>query len=82
MLAARTERARSRLSQAAIERAARRELDPATIGRLERLGFLGEIDVTAIRDELADLALASAALGELQAWVERRLAEEADDYAA
>ena len=82
MLAARAERARSRLSQAAIERAARRELDPETIGRLERLGALREIDVTAIREELADLALASAALGELQAWVERRLAEEADDYAA
>jgi hypothetical protein len=70
-LAARVERERSRLRQVAIERAARAELEPATIARLEARGLL----VTqADRAELRDLEEALEALGELQAWVESRLA--------
>jgi hypothetical protein len=70
-LAARVERARSRLRQAAIERAARDELAPATVARLEARGLLAtRVD----RGELRDLEDALGAVEELQAWVEGRLA--------
>ncbi|HEY3184656.1 MAG TPA: hypothetical protein VGJ77_17580 [Gaiellaceae bacterium] len=73
-LAARVERARSRLRQAAIERAAREELAPAIVARLEALGLLAtRVD----RGELRELEDALDAVEELQAWVEGRLAASA-----
>jgi hypothetical protein len=73
-LAARVERARSRLRQAAIERAARDELAPATVARLEALGLLAtRVD----RGELRELEDALDAVERLQAWVEGRLAASA-----
>ena len=74
-LAARAERARSRLQQAAIERRARAELSAATIERLEGLGLVGSIDEAATRAELRELGAALDALEELQIWVESKLAE-------
>jgi hypothetical protein len=73
-LAARAERARSRLRQAAIERRARPELTKTAIDRLEELGLLGAIDERAVRAELRELEAALDALEELQAWVEAELA--------
>jgi hypothetical protein len=73
-VAARLERARSRRRQAAIERVARRELAPHTVLRLEALGLLATRDDHA---ETLQLETALAALEELQAWVERQLAEAA-----
>jgi hypothetical protein len=72
-LAAQLERARGRLSQAAIEREARRALDDGLVARLEALGFLRAGDTKAARAEVGELAAAVAAVEELQAWVERRL---------
>jgi hypothetical protein len=69
-LAARLERERSRVSQASIERAARDELPPATVARLEALGFL---TTRADHREVHALADALATVEELQAWVESRL---------
>jgi Spy/CpxP family protein refolding chaperone len=74
-LAARAERARSRVQQAAIEKRARAELSETAIARLEGLGFLGPIDERAARAELRELEAALDALEELQAWVEEELAE-------
>jgi len=70
-LAARLERERSRLRQAAIERAARDALAPATVARLEVLGLLA---TRGERAELRELELALDAVEELQAWVEAQLA--------
>ena len=74
-LAARAERARSRLLQAAIEQRARVEVSETTVERLEALGVLGAIDERATRAELRELESALHALEELQAWVEAELAE-------
>jgi Spy/CpxP family protein refolding chaperone len=74
-LAARAERARSRLLQAAIERRARDGLSATAVERLENLGLLGSIDERATRAELRQLESALGALDELQAWVEAELAE-------
>jgi hypothetical protein len=74
-LAARAERARSRLRQAALEREARRVLTPAAAERLASV--LGRHDETALRAELRDLDAALSALAELQAWVEGELARSA-----
>ncbi len=74
-LAARAERNRSRLHQAAIEKRARSEVRRTTIERLEGLGLLGTIDESATRAELRELEAALDALEELQAWVEAELAE-------
>jgi len=73
-LAARAERARSRLRQAAIEKRARTELSATAIERLETLGLLGAIDEAAVRAELRDAEAALDALEELQTWVESELA--------
>jgi glutathione S-transferase len=73
-LAARAERARSRLRQAAIEKRARRELTPVAVERLVLLGLLGAIDESAVRAELRELEAALDALEELQSWVESELA--------
>jgi hypothetical protein len=72
-LAARIERARSRLHQEAIEKRARAELSETAIERLEALGLLGGIDERATRSELRELESALDALVELQAWVEEEL---------
>ena len=74
-LAARAERARSRLRQSAIEKRARAELSETAIERLEALGVLGAIDERSVRAELRDLEAALVALEELQAWVEVELVE-------
>jgi hypothetical protein len=74
-LAARAERARSRLQQAAIEKRARGELTETAIERLEDLGLLGGIDEGATRTELRELEASLDALEQLQAWVEGELAE-------
>ncbi len=72
-LAARAERARSRLRQAAIEKRARTEVTPVAVARLEALGLLGGIDEQAARAELRELEAALDALEELQSWVEAEL---------
>jgi hypothetical protein len=74
-LAARAERARSRLQQAAIEKLARAELSETVIERLESLSLLGGIDERAVRAELRELEAALDALEELQVWVEGELAD-------
>jgi hypothetical protein len=76
-LAARAERSRSRLRQAAIEKRARTELSETAIERLESLRLLGAIDERAVRAELRELEAALDALDELQAWVESELAASA-----
>lgn len=73
-LAARAERARSRLRQAAIEKRARAEVSETAVERLEGLGVLGAIDEPETRAELRDLTAALDALEELQTWVEAQLA--------
>lgn len=73
-LAARAERARSRLRQAAIEQRARADLTRTTVGRLEAIGLLNGVDQVAVRRELRELDGALEALDELQAWVEQQLA--------
>jgi hypothetical protein len=73
-LAARAERARSRLRQAAIEQRARRELTAVAVERLEALGVFGSVDERATRAELRELEAALDAVEELQAWLERELA--------
>jgi hypothetical protein len=74
-LGARAERLRSRLRLAAIEREARRALRPARVERLRGLGLLVRPDERALRRELRGLEETLAALEELQAWVEARLAD-------
>jgi hypothetical protein len=76
-VAARAERARGRLRQAAIEKRARLELTPVAVERLQGLGLLGEIDEAAARAELRELEAALDALEELQGWVEGELASAA-----
>ena len=72
-LAARAERTRSRLRQAAIEKRARADLTRVATQRLEALGLLGAIDETAARGELRELEAALDALEELQSWIESEL---------
>ena len=74
-LAARAERVRSRLRQAAIEKRAHSELNETTVQRLDALGLFGGLDERAARAELRELEGALDALEELQAWVEAELAE-------
>jgi hypothetical protein len=54
-LAARADRARSRLRQAAIEKRARRELTHVAVERLDAIGVLGSVDEAATRAELREL---------------------------
>jgi hypothetical protein len=72
-LAARAERARSRLRQAAIEKRARSELTEVAVERLEALGLFGAVDEPAARANLRELEGALEALEELQSWVESEL---------
>ena len=74
-MAARAERARSRLSQVAIEKRARAQVSGDAIARLEAFGLLGTIDERAARAELRELESSLEALEELQTWVEEQLAE-------
>jgi hypothetical protein len=74
-LAARLERARAGVRQAAIEREARRALGEDTVTRLETLGVLTRAGPRDDRAEIAELAAKLRALEELQAWVEGRLFE-------
>jgi hypothetical protein len=76
-LAARAERARSRLRQAAIEKRARADLSENAVERLEALGLVGGVDEGAVRAELRELEAALDALDELQTWVESELASAA-----
>jgi hypothetical protein len=76
-LAARAERARSRLRQAAIEKRARRELTAVAVERLDALGIFGGVDGSATRGELRELEAALDAVEELQSWLERELASAA-----
>jgi hypothetical protein len=76
-LAARAERTRSRLRQAAIEKRARTELTAVAVERLEALGVLGGVDEVATRAELRELEAALDAVEELQAWLEAELASAA-----
>ena len=76
-LAARAERAHSRLRQAAIEKRARSHLSETAIERLEARSLLGSVDEAATRAELRELEASLAALEELQAWVEAELATNA-----
>ncbi|MDQ3895196.1 MAG: hypothetical protein M3292_11155 [Actinomycetota bacterium] len=73
-LSARAEHARARLRQAEIERQARGALPSEAVARLEALGIFSAAEALAARDELQELAVSLAALRELQAWVEARLA--------
>jgi hypothetical protein len=74
-LAARAERARSRIRQAAIEKRARSHLTAVAAERLESLGLIGAVDEAAARAELRELEAALEALDELQSWVEAELGE-------
>ncbi|MBW3593012.1 MAG: hypothetical protein KY396_04905 [Actinobacteria bacterium] len=74
-VAAELERTRGALRQAAIEREARGALDASTLARVERLGVLTRCDARRLRTQLVELAADLAALRELQAWTEARLAE-------
>jgi len=73
-LEARSEQARSRLREAAIERDAREHLPAKTVARLEGLRILGGIDEAAARADLRRLTKALDALEQLQGWIEARLA--------
>jgi hypothetical protein len=73
-LAARIERERGKLREAAVERAARRELPGVVVERLEELGLLGTHGEVA---RLAELEEALDAVEALQAWVEERLSRAA-----
>jgi hypothetical protein len=80
-LAAQLERARGRVRRAAIEREARGALAEETVTRLEAVGLLR---CPEARDEcgvIADLVANLHALEELQAWVERQLADLSADAA-
>ena len=76
-LAARAERAHSRLRQAAIEKRACSQLSETAVERLEALGLLGSVDEAATRADLRELEAALDALEELQTWVEAELSTNA-----
>lgn len=77
-LAARLERVRQRLRQAAIEREARVALPADVASRLETLGLLERGVGPAEVEEIAELQASLAAVEVLQAWVERELYEALD----
>ena len=81
-LAARLEQTRGLIRQAAIERAARRDLDAATRARLEELGVLGKVDAEPLRRQADELERDLQALELLQAWVEARLFEARQERSA
>ena len=81
-LAARLEQTRGQIRQAAIERAAWRELDAATRARLQELRALGNVDAGPLRREADDLERDLQALEVLQTWVEARLFEVREERSA
>jgi len=81
-LAARLERTRDAIRQAAIERDARRALGPEAVERLVALGVLSRADAGELHAEARRLAADLAAVEELQAWVEARLFVEREREAA
>jgi hypothetical protein len=78
-LAARLERARDAIRQAALEREVRAQLDAETVERLEALDVLSRADGREQREEAARLAADLRAVERLQAWVEERLFEARED---
>ena len=81
-LAAELERARCRLRREAIEREARRALDEGSVARLDALGVFHRGDSSSLRSELRERAASLAAVEELQAWVEARLAAAQEELSA
>jgi hypothetical protein len=81
-LAAELERARWRLRREAIAREARRALDEGSVARLDALGVFYRGDSVALRSELRELSASLAAVEELQAWVEARLAAAQEELSA
>jgi hypothetical protein len=81
-LATQLERSRCRLRREAIEREARRELDEGSIARLERLGALRLAEPRELHGDLRELSASLAAVEELQAWVEARLAAAQEELPA
>jgi hypothetical protein len=81
-LATQLDLARCRLRREAIEREARRALDEGSIARLEQVGILHLADPRSIRGALRELSASLAAVEELQAWVERRLAAAQEELPA
>ena len=79
-VAARAERARARLRQAAIDREARAALTAGAVARLQARGLLRSTEVSGIREEIAELEADLEAVLALQAWVEERLADESGRY--
>lgn len=77
-VAARAERARARLRQAAIDREARAALAAEDVARLQARGLLRPLDLAGMREELRDLDADLEALLRLQCWVEGRLAGEGE----
>jgi hypothetical protein len=72
-LAARLERLRGRLRQAAIEREARAALPAEVVTRLHALGLLAAGDGPDAAAELDKVRLDLAAVERLQAWIEAQL---------
>jgi hypothetical protein len=62
------------LRQEALEREARRALGEGSVARLNDLGLIGRTDPRALRAEIRELQRSLAAVKNLQAWVEERLA--------
>jgi hypothetical protein len=81
-LAAQLERDRCRLRQGTLERDARRALDEGSVARLEDMGLIRRADPQALRAEIRELTASLAAVEELQAWVEERLASAPEEAAA
>ena len=80
VVSARLERARADAAEAAIERAATAALPRATVLALEESGVLADrcgLELAAC--EVARLTRAVAAIDQLQAWVEDRLAAVLED---
>lgn len=75
-VAARAERARARLRQAAIDREARAALAAGTVARLQARGLLRPIELSGLREEIAEHDADVEAVLQLQEWVEARLAGE------
>ena len=76
-LAARAERARTRLRESELERAARAALPTDVVQTLVHAELLDRVDARAARAELREVEQVIAALEALQAWVEERLEAEA-----
>jgi hypothetical protein len=81
-LAAELERAGCRLRREAIEREARRALDEGSVARLDAAGVFHRAETRALHAGIRELSTSLAALEELQAWVEERLAAAQEELSA